>query len=89
LVKEDEKEDEEEIDIPLNLASSFVINSWNIHFFSIDCPAGGDNEELKAAIEQIAELALLGAGDSDLMFPETIEDYEIAMQEELPSRIAL
>ena len=41
------------------------------------------------AVAQIAELALLGAGDASLMFPTTLDEYEDAMAEEVPSRIAL
>ena len=41
------------------------------------------------AVAQIAELALLGAGDACLMFPTTLDEYEDAMAEEVPSRIAL
>eukprot|EP00955_Chlamydomonas_euryale_P060109 357613-Chlamydomonas_euryale.AAC.3 len=48
-----------------------------------------NDDELRAAAEQLAEMALLGAGDSASMFPQTLEDYEVAMAEEAPSRIAL
>ncbi len=41
------------------------------------------------AVRQIAELTLLGAGDVRAMFPTTLEEYEVAMSEEMPSRVAL
>ena len=40
-------------------------------------------------IEQIVEMSLLGPGDAHTMFPSNLQEYEIAMSDELPSRIAL
>jgi len=41
------------------------------------------------ALQQIADLVLLGAGGAQMIFPETLEEYECAASEEVPSRIAL
>ncbi|GAB4815315.1 hypothetical protein N2152v2_002361 [Parachlorella kessleri] len=45
--------------------------------------------ELGRFIEEIAERALLGFGDSDLMFPSTLDQMYDAYSDEMPGRIML
>jgi hypothetical protein len=50
---------------------------------------GAGADDLFAVAEQIAEMALLGGGAGSLLFPTTLDEYEVAMAEEMPSRVAL
>lgn len=48
-----------------------------------------DDEDITGAIEQLAEMALLGSGHSAQLFPETIEEAYAAFGDEAQWRIAL
>lgn len=53
-----------------------------------DAAHGGTNGDMSAAVQQIAEMALLGAGCADVMFPASLDEmYEQA--DELVFRVAL
>lgn len=53
--------------------------------------AGGSEEpdDLAAVVGQIAEMALLGAGDADMVYPETLDEYYASMFDEMTFRVAL
>ena len=48
-----------------------------------------DDAELQRAIGQLAELALLGAGRADEMFPATLDEMYAATLDEAPFRVML
>jgi hypothetical protein len=57
-------------------------------------PCAGDGQaaedrDVARAVEQIAELALLGLGSMAQVFPETIEEAEEAFAEEQTFRVIL
>lgn len=59
----------------------FMEDSWN---------AGEDEGEIVKAVEAIAELALLGAGDIDKLFPESLDEaYAAYGADEMEWRVVL
>ena len=59
----------------------FMEDSWN---------AGEDEGEIAKAVEAIAELALLGAGDIDKLFPESLDEaYAAYGADEMEWRVVL
>ena len=59
----------------------FTEDSWN---------AGEDKGEIAKAVEAIAELALLGAGDIDKLFPESLDEaYAAYGADEMEWRVVL
>lgn len=53
---------------------------------------GGEEgeEEMKQAVEAIAELALLGVGSADLMYPKTLDEvYAAYGNDEMEWRVVL
>ena len=59
------------------------------------CPLrliGGEREgeaEMQRAIDQLAELVLLGAGDADRLFPDSLEEMYEAYADETQWRVML
>lgn len=53
------------------------------------CADEGKDQELAAAVGQIAEMALLGTGHAAQMFPETLEEAYAAYGEEVQWRVIL
>lgn len=52
--------------------------------------AGGDDElQLALAVQAIAEAAQLGTGSAELLFPQTLDEYYAACEEEQPWKVAL
>lgn len=49
----------------------------------------GGEAELRATMAQLAELALLGAGDSARIFPATLDEYMQNAADEQEFRVAL
>lgn len=52
-------------------------------------PEGDGIAEIEKAIEQLAQMSLLGMGDLDRTFPESLEDMYAAYAEEQSWRVAL
>ncbi|EFN55641.1 hypothetical protein CHLNCDRAFT_133825 [Chlorella variabilis] len=52
-------------------------------------PAEADDAELQRAIGQLAELALLGAGHADALFPASLDEMYAAAMDEAPFRVVL
>jgi len=52
-------------------------------------PSEQEDAELQRAIGQLAELALLGAGRADEMFPSTLDELYAAALDEAPFRVVL
>ncbi len=50
---------------------------------------GNSDEDVEAAVQQIAEMALLGAGCADMMFPDSLEEFYELAADELVFRVAL
>jgi hypothetical protein len=50
---------------------------------------GWAEDEMGAAVRQIAEMALLGLGDADRIFPESLDEHYISVSEEMQFRVAL
>ena len=48
-----------------------------------------EDEELQRAIGQLAELALLGAGRADELFPDSLDEMYAAAADEAPFRVML
>ncbi len=48
-----------------------------------------DEEELAAAVRQLAEMAVLGLGDADRLFPASLDEHYSSMSDELAFRVAL
>lgn len=72
--------------------STHVNNTSGINFVVSYLYVGAaDAADLQFAVNQIAEMALLGAGHTDQMFPETMDEfYENAMMgDEVQSRIIM
>lgn len=51
--------------------------------------AGDDELQLALAVQAIAEAAQLGAGSAELLFPQTLDEYYAACEEEQPWKVAL
>lgn len=59
-----------------------------------DDPGGADGgagggEELRRFIREVADRALLGVGDADVMFPTTLDQMYEAYADDVPGRIML
>ncbi|WIA17691.1 hypothetical protein OEZ85_009208 [Tetradesmus obliquus] len=55
-----------------------------------DAGQGGDDElQLALAVQAIAEAAQLGTGSAELLFPQTLDEYYAACEEEQPWKVAL
>lgn len=55
-----------------------------------DVNGGGETEEdVNAAVQQIAEMALLGAGCADVMYPSSLDEFYEQAADELVFRVAL
>lgn len=52
-------------------------------------PAEADDWELQRAINQLAELALLGGGHADQLFPDSLDEMYAAALDEAPFRVVL
>jgi hypothetical protein len=52
-------------------------------------PAEADDLELQRAINQLAELALLGGGHADQLFPDSLDEMYAAALDEAPFRVVL
>lgn len=50
---------------------------------------GNDGDDVDAAVRQIAEMALLGAGCADVMYPASLDEMYEQAAEELVFRVAL
>ena len=64
---------------------------WSCVLFTEDpWNAGEDEGEIARAVEAIAELALLGAGDIDKLFPESLDEaYAAYGADEMEWRVVL
>jgi hypothetical protein len=51
--------------------------------------AGDDELQLALAVQAIAEAAQLGMGSVDLLYPQTLDEYYAACEEEQPWKVAL
>jgi hypothetical protein len=51
--------------------------------------AAADEEELAAAVRLLAEMAVLGLGDADRLFPASLDEHYSSMSDELAFRVAL
>jgi hypothetical protein len=51
--------------------------------------AGDDELQLSLAVQAIAEAAQLGMGSVDLLYPQTLDEYYAACEEEQPWKVAL
>lgn len=50
---------------------------------------GGDDAALAAAVQAVVEAAQLGVGAADVMFPQTLDEYYAACEEDQPWKVAL
>ena len=50
---------------------------------------GAAEEEMRATVDRLAELALLGRGDADRLFPDAAEEMAAAYAGETPWRVML
>ena len=51
--------------------------------------AGDDELQLALAVQAIVEAAQLGMGSVDLLYPQTLDEYYAACEEEQPWKVAL
>jgi hypothetical protein len=51
--------------------------------------AGDDELQLALAVQAIAEAAQLGVGSAELLYPQTLDEYYAACEEEQPWKVAL
>jgi hypothetical protein len=51
--------------------------------------AGDDDVQLALAVQAIAEAAQLGVGSAEQLYPQTLDEYYAACEEEQPWKVAL
>ncbi len=83
-----------ECNLAANLFWAAAVLIWGllaaVQVLDIEGSITGEEDDIARAVEQIAEYALLGAGNIDTMFPESLDEaYAVHGTDEMEWRVVL